>query len=162
LTFDPGVTIRTFVIRVRPDTQAEGPETVLIELSNPAGGADLGALRTAVLTITDNDVAGKVQFGAPAYTVNEAGPFATIVVRRGGGAAGDVSVRYATADGTAKEGTDYTAASGTLSFGPGVLSRSFSVPILDDGMIGANKTVNLLLSDPAGGALLGAPASAVL
>jgi hypothetical protein len=45
-----------------------------------------------------------------------------------------VEVSYATADGSATAGQDYTAVSGTLVFAPGQTSRVVSVPILDDGL----------------------------
>src|SRR5207248_10601351 len=74
-----------------------------------------------------------------------------------------VSVAYATSDGSAVAGTDYTATSGTLTFAPGVTRQSFSVPILDDNLSGETspETVDLTLSNP-GNATLGSPSSAVL
>ena len=44
-----------------------------------------------------------------------------------------VTVNYATADGTALAGTNYTATSGTLTFAPGVTTETIRVPILDSG-----------------------------
>ncbi|MFN8458358.1 MAG: Calx-beta domain-containing protein [Anaerolineae bacterium] len=41
---------------------------------------------------------------------------------------------YATSDGTAIAGTDYTATSGTLIFSPGQTSRTFTVPIINDNL----------------------------
>ena len=43
-----------------------------------------------------------------------------------------VTVDYATADGTATAGDDYTATSGTLTFAPGAVATTVPVPILDD------------------------------
>ena len=43
-----------------------------------------------------------------------------------------VSVSYATSDGTARAGSDYTSASGTLTFQPGETEKTVSVTILDD------------------------------
>ena len=43
-----------------------------------------------------------------------------------------VTVNYATLDGTAESGDDYTAMSGTLSFSAGTTSKTVSVPISDD------------------------------
>ncbi|MGE3780686.1 MAG: PQQ-dependent sugar dehydrogenase, partial [Pirellulaceae bacterium] len=105
---------------------------------------------------------GALQFGSPTYTVQENGATATIVVTRTGGSAGAVSVQYATSNGTATAGGDYTATSGTLTLAPGELSRTFTIPILDDTAVEPNETIYLALSAPGGGATLGTPATAVL
>jgi sugar lactone lactonase YvrE len=73
-----------------------------------------------------------------------------------------VSVNYATSNGTATAGSDYTSTSGTLTFGDGITSQTFSVPVLDDLLAEGNETVNLALSNPTGGATLGTPNTAVL
>ena len=77
--------------------------------------------------------------------------------------AGGIRIGYATSNTTATAGADYTAASGTLTFGAGVTSLTFAVPILNDVLFDPAETVNLALSVPAGSqAVLGAPATAVL
>jgi hypothetical protein len=58
-------------------------------------------------------------------------------------------------------GAGYTATSGTLIFADGEDTRIISVPILDDGLIEANETIDLTLSG-ASGANLGAVTDAVL
>jgi hypothetical protein len=161
LSFGPGAVTRTFAVPILNGTADEVSETVKLTLSD-ATNANLGSPGEAVLTIADNDVAGKVEFGTPAYSVGETGRTVTITVTRMGGTASDVTVEYATSDGTAKEGTNYTAASGTLSFGQGQTSQTFSVAILDDGVAGPNRTVDLTLSNPRGGASLGTRTTAVL
>jgi hypothetical protein len=67
-----------------------------------------------------------------------------------------------TSNGTASAGSDYAATSGTLSFGAGVTSLSFQVPVTNDTQDEANETVNLTLSNPGGGAVLGTRRTAVL
>ena len=67
-----------------------------------------------------------------------------------------VTVDYATGDGTATAGSDYTATSGTLLCTPGQTSKTFSVPILNDTADEADETVTLTLSSP-GNATLGTP-----
>ena len=52
---------------------------------------------------------------------------------------GAVTVDYATADGTASTGEDYTARSGTLTFDPGETAKTVSVPVLDDAMTRARR-----------------------
>jgi hypothetical protein len=105
---------------------------------------------------------GTLQLSSAGYSVNENQGTATVTVTRSGGSDGAVSVHYATADGTATAGSDYTATSGTLTFAAGETSKTFTVPILDDTLVEGNETVNLTLSNPTGGATLGSPVSATL
>ena len=65
-------------------------------------------------------------------------------------ASGPVSVDYATADGTAAAGADYTATSGTLSFAVGETAKTVSVPLLDDAIDEGKETFTLELSNPRG------------
>src|SRR4030095_11647936 len=71
LSFTAGLTSRTIAVPTVNDSLVEGPETVVVTLSNPTGGAALGAPAVTTLTIADNDTAGTVQFGAAAYSVPE-------------------------------------------------------------------------------------------
>jgi hypothetical protein len=71
-------------------------------------------------------------------------------------------VEYATSDGTATAGVDYTTTTGTLTFPVGALSRTFTVTVLHDTLDELNETVNLTLSNPTGGGTLGVRSTAVL
>ena len=106
---------------------------------------------------------GQLQFSAGSYVVEEDGGSATITVTRTQGSDGEVTVRYATSGGTATPALDYTHVSGTVVFGTGDTGdKSFQVPVVDDGLVEGAETVELVLSDPAGGATLGNPAGATL
>ena len=59
-----------------------------------------------------------------------------------------ISVNYATANGTATAGLDYTATIGTLTFAPGVTSQVINIPILNDFLNEADETFTLTLSSP--------------
>jgi Calx-beta domain len=72
-----------------------------------------------------------------------------------------VSVAYATADGTAMGGVDYVAASGTLTFAPGVVSRPISVTVNPTGS-GATRTFFVNLSAPVGATLADAQGQATI
>ena len=66
---------------------------------------------------------------------------------------GTVTVNYATADGTAVAGEDYTATSGTLTFAPGETEKTVAVTIVDDTVEDSEETFRLVLSDPSGATL---------
>jgi C1A family cysteine protease len=165
LNFADGETSKTFSVTVLDDSDVELNESVNLILSGPTDGATLGSPASAVLTITDNDIPqpGQIQFGSSNYSVNEAGGSVTLTVTRSGGSDGSVSVTYATNDGTAAAGSDYTAVSGTITFTDGDTNpKTFSIAIQNDGLIEGSETVNLTLSSPTGGAGLGSPSTAVL
>jgi dienelactone hydrolase len=99
---------------------------------------------------------GTLALNNNAYSIVENGGSATITVTRTGGAFGPVSVNYATSNGSATAGSDYTAASGTLSWADGdSASKTFTIPILNDGAREPNETVTLTLSNATGSATLG-------
>jgi hypothetical protein len=166
LTFAATVKTLTFPVRTLANTVVDGSRTVGLTLGpgvTGTAGAVLGAQSTATLTITDNDVGGQIQFSAPTYTVSEATAGATITVVRTGGAAGPVTVDFATVGGgTATAGTDYTAVTQTLTFAAGVMSRTATVPITNDTLDEANETVFLQLTNATGGATLGPQSTATL
>jgi hypothetical protein len=162
LIFVAGQASRTFAIPIINDTLDENSETVNLTLSNPTGGAQLGTQNTAVLTITDNDSGGTLQFSAGTYNSSETKTSVTITVKRSGGNASGVSVDYAASDGTAIAGIDYTETAGTLTFASGQSSRTFTIPIINDTLDDGNRTVLLTLSNPGGGAILGALSTATL
>ena len=146
---------KTFTIPVIDDSVIESNETVSLFLLNATGGATLG-VKNATLTIVDNDNVGSLSFSQTTYSVNETGVTATITVSRSGGSVGAVTVDYATADGTATAGSDYTASSGTLSWTSGdSADKTFSVAVTDDTDIESNETVSLTLSNETGGVTLG-------
>jgi serralysin len=59
-----------------------------------------------------------------------------------------VTVDFATEDGTATAGTDYTAVDGTLTFDPGVTEQEVRVPITGDAAIEPNESFFVNLSNP--------------
>lgn len=106
--------------------------------------------------------AGGMHFTIKTYTVNETAGTASISVVRTGGNQGSVSVDYATSDGTATAGSDYTQTTGTLNFASKETSKIFSIAIGDDSATEGNETINLTLANPKGGGVLRSPATATL
>ena len=102
-----------------------------------------------------------VRFNTSAYNVGEGAGTAVITVTLSAASGETVTVGYATANDTATAGSDYTAASGTLTFAPDQTSQTFSVPITQDALDEPDETVTLTLSSPTH-ATLGEPGTAVL
>jgi len=165
LNFADGDMSESFPVTILDDTVFEGDETFNLGLSTAQGGATIGNPSSATVTIGENDappVAGALQFGAASYSVAENAASVQVRVDRVGGSAGAVSVEYATSNGSAMSGSDYTSASGTLSFADGETSRTVDVALLDDSRFEGNETFTVRLSAPTGGASLGAPVDATV
>jgi hypothetical protein len=164
LTFAAGEVTKTITITIASDTVSEGNETVDLALSNATGGVQVGTPGITIATIKDNDVAGKAQFSATDYSVDELEGTVTITVTRSAGTSSAATVGYATADGTALQGTSYIATSGTLTFAAGQKTATFPITVLDDGVVngGAVQTVVLTLGTTGGNLSLGTPTVATL
>ena len=65
-------------------------------------------------------------------------------------ASAPVAVAYATADGTAAAGSDYTASTGTLTFRPGKTAKAVSIALLDDAHDEGEETLTFRLSNASG------------
>jgi hypothetical protein len=61
-----------------------------------------------------------------------------------------VTVKYATSNGTATAGQDYTAASGTITFAPGVTSQNVNINVIGDTTVEPDETFTVTLSSPSG------------
>jgi len=152
LTFTPGLTETTFSVPVINDALHEADETFRVTLCSPAG-ASLAAPITATVTIHDDTPAPGVSFSNATYTVTNSGGAATISVTLSAASGLTAKVNFATSDGTATAGSDYTPVSGTLTFAPGQVVRVFTVPITAHARLASPATVRLTLSSPIGTAL---------
>jgi len=163
LVFPDAVTSQTFTIQILNDTESEGDENFNLLLSVPTGGASLGVQDNATVTIQDNDqkpVLGALQFSSNKYTVTEGTETSVeIIVTRTGGILGNISVDYVTTDGTAIDGEDYIATSGTLLFLDGETSKTFSVTILNDELFEIKEGFVIALGNISVGASLNTPAT---
>jgi len=93
-----------------------------------------------------------VQFSATDYVVAENGT-ALLTVTRTGDLSGISTVDFMTVNGSASNRRDYVFRSGTLRFGPGESSKTFTVLITDDVFIENDETLTVTLSNPSGSAL---------
>lgn len=97
--------------------------------------------------------AGTLQIAETAYDAIE-GTVVNIRVARSGGSSGVVRVDYASADGTAAGGSDYTAASGTLTWADGTSGNmTISIAITDDNSAESAESFTVTLSNASGATL---------
>ena len=153
LTFEPGTTLLTIEVATLEDETEEPEEGFTVELSDPAGATledDTGAG-------TIRDIAG-LGGSLSALSITDAAPTAEggtaeFLVTLSAASEHVVTASYATADGTARAGADYTPATGTLRFEPGDTMRTIRVPVLDDETLEETEDFTVGLSGAAGATL---------
>jgi hypothetical protein len=150
LSFPAGTTSATVTVRVFGDFIIENDEQFTVTLQNPSNATIAPGQGTGTGTIINDDSNGKLQFSSATYSVNEDAGNIVITVNRVEGATSNVTVDFATSNGTAVAGSDYTATSGTLSFVQGETSKTFSIPITFDNIDEGDETINLALSNLGG------------
>ena len=106
------------------------------------------------VTVNDNDsTIPALSFDSINITVDEDDSQATLSVELSQASADTVTVDYATSDGSALAGDDYTTTSGTLTFAPGETVKAIIVPILDDATYEPTQQFDVTLSNPTGATL---------
>lgn len=163
LSFGDAETVKTFTVTVTDDTVPDGNKTVSLALTSPTGGVQLGDPATVTLTIIDNEATpagtGSLKFSATSTTIGE-NAFAKVTISRVGGSRGAISISYATNDGSAKSGEDYTSTTGTVTFQAGETAKTILVPVLADTNLGeAEEYFTVNLNSPTGGASIITPSS---
>lgn len=97
---------------------------------------------------------GSMQHASAGISVPKSSAAATLNVIRSGGATGPVSVDFATANGTALAGVDYTAAAGTLAWLDGDnTAKAITVTVLNNPAAPTDRTFTVNLSNPLNGSL---------
>jgi hypothetical protein len=156
---------KTITIPLSTTTAFSGSKTFTITLSDAASGATLGAPSSATVTITGTTTAssGTVSLFASSLQVSQGAGTLSVIANRIGGSNGAISVNYATANGTAVAGTNYTATSGTLSWASGdATAKTFTVAISNATPFSGNKTFSVALSNPSALTAIGNPGTATV
>ncbi|MFO1351564.1 MAG: Calx-beta domain-containing protein [Gammaproteobacteria bacterium] len=118
-------------------------------IAAPAGFVAQIDVNAANNSATDTDTIGpRPDLTITDVTVAESAGTATFTVTLGAAAAAGFTIDFATANGTATAGADYTAASGTLTFtGTAGESHTIAVPILQDTLVEPAETFFVNLSN---------------
>ena len=155
LTFAPREKHKTVVVEVMDDGQGPGTTFQLVANGPHGGGAEVG----------NYWVTGRIYDETPTFrswpeSARESGNgnpthMSFYVSLVDFNKEGTYTIDYATVDGTATAGTDYTHTAGTLTFEPGEPGHQLvHVPILDDSFADSGETFSLVLSNPTGGSQL--------
>lgn len=155
LTFAPGETTKTITILVKGDREAEFAyssqvESFSVNLSN-ASGAVISYAQTIGWIVDDDPTIAVI--GTSVVEGNTGSTQLDFSVVLSLAYDVPVTVHYATADGTAKAGSDYQASSGSLTFAPGQTSKTLSVSVNGDRLAEPNETFFVNLSNPNNAAI---------
>ena len=152
LSFADGDVSKTVTVTIADDETVEGAEAFTLSLSNATGGATVGGVGDATVTINDDEPAevGSLIVDYPISTDGHDELIFTVRIPATVGA--DVPFTYttfdiATGDEYGEAGTDYTATSGSSSIVAGQLYKQITVPIAGNNPTGGRNLVGFRVTD---------------
>jgi chitinase len=161
LTFAAGETRKVVKVTVSADALAESDELMRLVLSGASGATILDG--TATGTIVDDDTPPSISVADVTVREGNAGTkFATFTLRLSEASESAVTVGWSTAAGTALAGTDFVAASGTVTFAAGETVSTVKVAIVGDRVEETTESFSLLLSGAQGATIADATAVATI
>jgi Ca2+-binding RTX toxin-like protein len=162
LAFAPGETSKTVLVPLRNDGTAEGIEFFDLQLGN-AVNATLGDVRGHMaIGISDLATVATPTVSAAAIWAPESGTTLDFVVSLSAPSTQQVSVNYSNSNGTAANGSDYVALSGTLVFTPGQTVQVVRIPLLDNLVAESAESFSLNLSGAVNAVVGGTPVVATI
>ena len=153
LTIPAGAMTGEITIEVMGDTDVELDETLMLTLSSPSTNAII-ARDTAAGTITTDDGAIISVANASVDEGNAGTTNLVFTVSLNSAVSSDVTVDYATFDGTATAGEDYTATSSTLTIPTGAMTGEITIVVNGDTDVELDETLKLTLSSPSTNAII--------
>jgi hypothetical protein len=154
LSFARGETQKTITVAVLGDQLFEPNEWFAVTLSNPTG-ALLAVAGASGVILNDDTESPSISITDVARKEGRSGTTLFVfTVTLSAPSVSQVTVRYTTADGTAKAGEDYTAASGTLTFAPGETMKTVTIKVKGDRAKEADETFSLILSGATNASIL--------
>ncbi len=150
ITFAAGETSKKIAVTINGDTDVEPNETFLVNLSGTTFATIADGQAVGTIVDDDNTPALSIADPTPIAEGNSGTKTLTFTVTLSAAAAGQVTVSYATADGSAIAGSDYVAKSGTLTFAAGETTKTIEITINGDSVVEGNETFLVNLSTPSG------------
>ena len=124
----------------------------LVDEASPSdtdGNASSSFISIVPVAVPNAALVGLVNVTEKVSSTNETAASTNLVATLSAASGKPITVDYATSDGTATAGSDYTAATGTITFAPGVTTQNIAVGILADTTDEVNETVTVTLSNPS-------------
>ena len=165
VTFGATSTAQTFTVAATQDTADDDGETVVLTFGTLPPGVTKGTVSEATVTIVDDDAAPDLPALSVADVSAEEGENLTFTVRLSAASAQTVTVDWATSvetGDTATSDTDFTAASGTLTFMPGRTEETVTVSTTEDSTDEANETFTVTLSNASNASISDATATGTI
>ena len=160
VTIPAGATTATVAVPILADDVYEADESFFVDLSDPTV-ADLGSDRRAVITIVDDDSPPALSVGDAQAVAESAGPLVFTVTRTGSTSL-SATFSWSTADVTAEAGSDFTAASGTVTIPAASSSAELQVQLVSDSVAEDDETVAVTLSTPINAVIIDGSATGVI
>ena len=133
------------------DNNEDAPDKTVTVSGTAANSQGSKDTNDVTLTITDDDGASSLSIGDTSVTEGDTGSVTmTFTVTLSPAATQPVTVDWATSDGTAEAGTDYTAGNGSLRFDIGEDSKTFTVTVTGDEEDEEDETFTVTLSNASG------------
>ena len=154
LTFGTGAwsAVQTVTVTGVDDDLDNAPDRTTT-ITHRASGGDYGSVSgTVAVTVTDNEGAASLSVADASVTEGDTGTAdLAFAVTLSPASDAEVTVRWATSDGTATAGSDYTAGSGTLTFAAGETGKTVTVAVTGDAVDEPNETLTVTLSNQTSG-----------
>ncbi len=149
LTFAPGQSSKTVVVKVHGDKLDEPDENFVVNLTVVSGDVVLGDGQGEGTIVDDDPLVSLAVGNASVPEGNSGTRTATFAVTLSTASGKTVSVDWHTADGTAHAPSDYSATGGTLTFAPGETTKNVSVAVNGDSEVEPDETFLLQLTNGA-------------
>ncbi|MBD2138145.1 hypothetical protein H6F32_11215 [Anabaena sp. FACHB-1237] len=140
-----------------------GDSSLTLTTINPSNDDHIFFAHLTLGGIQTTNIPSTISFSSSDYQVLEDGSaISSVTLTRSGSVIGETSVTLTLTDGTAVAGDDYDGTPIVVNFADGQTTATVAIPIIDNTVYQGDKTINLALSNPTDGAILGSQITSIL